>query len=231
MPFASEDIKGEKPASVSVVDAVSALSSVLGFFGGGSDIGPACWKMAYGRGIGKPISACREGEEKNGLLCYPFCDENYHGVGPVCWQICPEDWRNDGAFCKKPKAYGRGTGHFSEKACVKKSGACEKWGCLWYPKCGKYYHNAACCLCSPDCPENMTDIGISCAKHSYGRTAGKPMICKPEEEENAALCYKPCTDDFNGVGPVCWQECPEGLNKCGAICLGPNEKCSSFVLE
>ena len=77
----------------------------------------------------------------------------------------------------------------------------------------------------------MTDIGISCAKHSYGRTAGTPLICKPDEDENAALCYKPCADNFNGVGPVCWEECPEGLNKCGALCLGPNEKCSNFVLE
>ena len=77
----------------------------------------------------------------------------------------------------------------------------------------------------------MTDIGISCAKHSYGRTAGKPLVCKPDEEEQAALCYKPCTDGWNGVGPVCWLECPEGTHKCGALCLGPNETCSEFILE
>ena len=77
----------------------------------------------------------------------------------------------------------------------------------------------------------MKDIGISCNKHSYGRTAGKPMICKPNQEEKAALCYKPCADGFHGVGPVCWLECPEGMNKCGALCLGSDQKCSQFILQ
>ena len=44
-----------------------------------------CWKDAYGRGVGKPISTCREGYEKDGALCYPKCKEGYYGVGPVCW--------------------------------------------------------------------------------------------------------------------------------------------------
>ena len=60
IPFGSEDIAGDKPASVSVVDAVTSISSVLGFFTGKDETGPACWKMAYGRGVGKVISACHE---------------------------------------------------------------------------------------------------------------------------------------------------------------------------
>ena len=44
-----------------------------------------CWKDAYGRGVGKVITACREGQEKNGALCYPICREGFYGVGPVCW--------------------------------------------------------------------------------------------------------------------------------------------------
>jgi hypothetical protein len=44
-----------------------------------------CWKRAYGRGVGKPIHTCEEGWEKNGALCYPLCEEDYHGLGPVCW--------------------------------------------------------------------------------------------------------------------------------------------------
>ena len=202
-------------------------------FGGEADFGPACWKMAYGRGVGKAISACREGEERRGALCYPLCRDGYVGRGPVCWQRCPHDWRNDGAYCKKPRSYGRGTGHFKKKNCEKKKGKdnCEKWGALWYPKCRENFHNAACCICSPDCPHRMIDIGISCNKHSYGRTAGKPMICKPNQEEQAALCYKPCSDDFNGAGPVCWLKCPEGMHKCGALCLGPEQQCSAFILQ
>ena len=44
-----------------------------------------CWKKAYGRGIGSPITTCAAGLEQNGLLCYPYCKEGYKGVGPVCW--------------------------------------------------------------------------------------------------------------------------------------------------
>ena len=44
-----------------------------------------CWKHAYGRGAGHVITTCREGEERNGALCYPLCKDGYHGVGPVCW--------------------------------------------------------------------------------------------------------------------------------------------------
>jgi hypothetical protein len=72
----------------------------------------SCWKRAYGRGIGKPIHNCRAEEEKSGLLCYPPCKDGYTGVGPVCWQNCPSNFRNDGSFCAKPKAYGRGYGSF-----------------------------------------------------------------------------------------------------------------------
>ena len=179
LPFNTDD--NNKPKSVSVVDAVSALTGVVNMFGGDLDFGPACWKLAYGRGVGKAISACREGEERRGALCYPLCRDGYIGKGPVCWQKCPDDWRNDGAYCKKPKSYGRGTGYFKKKKCEEKKGKgnCEKFGSLWYPLCRENFHNAACCICSPDCPKRMKDIGISCNKHSYGRTAGKPMICKP----------------------------------------------------
>ena len=68
----------------------------------------------------------------------------------------------------------------------------------------------------------MTDIGISCAKKSYGRTAGTSLVCKPDEEEDAALCYTPCEHDAKGDGPVCWGHCPEGMTSCGgALCLLP----------
>ena len=34
----------------------------------------SCWKDAYGRGVGKPLSACRPGYERDGALCYPVCE-------------------------------------------------------------------------------------------------------------------------------------------------------------
>ena len=85
LPFNTEEGDPHKPKSVSVVDAVSALTGVVNMFGGELDFGPACWKMAYGRGVGKAISACREGEERRGALCYPLCRDGYVGRGPVCW--------------------------------------------------------------------------------------------------------------------------------------------------
>ena len=33
----------------------------------------SCWLKAAGRGWGHPLSDCRPGEEKSGLLCYPKC--------------------------------------------------------------------------------------------------------------------------------------------------------------
>ena len=67
----------------------------------------------------------------------------------------------------------------------------------------------------------MKDIGVSCAKTSYGRTAGKPMKCAPGLENRAGLCYKPCKAGWKGVGPVCWSTCPKGSTDCGALCLAP----------
>ena len=190
----------------------------------GDDVLAGCWKQAYGRGVGRVISTCPSDKEKDGALCYPLCRDGYNGVGPVCWQNCPDEFRDDGAYCYKPKSYGRGAGS------IHKCENCEKWGALWYPKCKASFHNVACCVCSPDCPSGMTDIGISCQKHSYGRTAGTPLICKPEEEEDAALCYDPCNSGYNGVGPVCWEDCPENTTECGALCLAQGETCSQDIL-
>ena len=131
--------------------------------------------------------------------------------------------RDDGAFCKKPESYGRGAGSITE--CKD----CEKWGLLWYPKCKPNFHNVACCVCSPDCPAGMTDIGISCAKKSYGRTAGKPLGCAKGLELSGALCYPPCPEGANGIGPVCWGSCPQGTTKCGALCLSPDTTCAQAI--
>lgn len=44
-----------------------------------------------------------------------------------------------------------------------------------YPKCASGFHNVSCCVCSPDCPANTNDIGVSCTKPTYGRGAGYPI--------------------------------------------------------
>ena len=76
----------------------------------------------------------------------------------------------------------------------------------------------------------MKDIGISCAKNSYDRTAGTPLGCSNDQDYDAGLCYPPCEHDADGVGPVCWGQCPEGLVNCGgSLCLTPEETCSDYI--
>jgi len=181
-----------------------------------------CWLNAMGRGIGKPIHTCKNGFEQSGLLCYPNCDPDFTGVGPVCWQTCLNNFRDDGAFCFKSAAYGRGAGYLlsNKLKCENENPeGCEQYGLLYYPKCKSTYHNVGCCICSPDCQEGMTDIGISCAKKSYGRGVGLPLTCSEAEDYDSGLCYKLCQDGFKGIGPICWGSCPVGYDKCGALCL------------
>ena len=212
--------------------AAIVLSTFAVFAAADGDDG-TCWLRSYGRGVGGPIHTCADGLQQDGLLCYPQCNDGYTGVGPVCWQGCPDAFRDDGAFCYKPDSYGRGAGYaiWSEDDCNDdNSQGCEKWGLMWYPRCNDNFHNVACCVCSPDCPSGMTDIGISCAKDSYGRGAGDVLTCADDEDEDAGLCYTPCNDGFHGVGPVCWASCPDGLDSCGALCV-PSGQCSSDILS
>jgi len=185
--------------------------------------GGSCWLKAYGRGVGKPISTCPADKEKNGALCYPLCQNGFYGVGPVCWSPCPNGFRDDGAFCAKPGPYGRGVGK------IRSFDNSEKCLGLWYKKCDYGFHNVGCNICSPNCPDGMTDIGVSCAKKSYGRTAGTPLSCKADEQYDAGLCYPPCQQGTKGIGPVCWGTCPAGTSQCGALCLADGESCASYV--
>lgn len=194
----------------------------------------ACWLNAIARGVGKPIHACKNNYDLNGLLCYPKCQENYTGVGPVCWQNCPENLRDDGAYCFKSTTYDRPS-YIDQDKCNNehKDVGCEEYLGLWYPKCKSSFYNVGCCYCEPFCPDKMTDIGISCQKDSYGRGAGEPMTCSAEEVYDTGLCYNHCQDEskYIGIGPVCWQkECPNGYQKCGALCL-KDEECTDKVKE
>lgn len=41
---------------------------------------------------------------------------------------------------------------------------------------------------------------------AYGRGVGTVLSCASGDEYDAGLCYTPCDDGYNGVGPVCWKE-------------------------
>jgi hypothetical protein len=173
---------------------------------------------SYGRGAGEPLR-CAPNEDLDGALCYPKCQAGYKGVGPVCWQDCPSGFRDDGGFCAKPESYGRGTGYpwqfgdpvddsgmFNRCTAAHGAGSCEKSGAIVYPKCRANFHAVGCCVCSPDCPSGMADIGASCTKKSVGRGAGVPIhACADNMDKDGALCYPKCKAGFHGVGPVCWE--------------------------
>jgi len=201
----------------------------------GSAGSSACWLSSYGRGVGTPLSTCASNQDLNGLLCYPECEDGYTGDGPVCWQNCEDGFTDTGADCLKPPSYGRGAGYVawegSECSDDNSNGlGCEEQGLLWYPNCDPGFHGVGCCVCSPNCGEGMTDIGVSCQKNSYGRGAGVPMECSDGLSEDAGLCYTPCQDGDNGVGPVCWGTCPPGYSQCGALCLTDGD-CAGKILD
>jgi hypothetical protein len=210
-----------------------------------------CWKETYGRGVGTIPTICPDGMENQAGLCYTLCKDGYYGVGPVCWKPCPEGFRDDGAFCGKPESYGRGGGYpwkigdtpFSASGQFKRceadngKGNCEIYGAIVYPKCKEGFYAAGCCVCSPVCPEGFTDIGVSCAKPSYGRGVGVvPTICEDGKENNAGLCYKLCKDGFQGVGPVCWEVICPNVNgttwvDCGAGCAQSTNTCATSIVD
>lgn len=180
-----------------------------------------CWKDSVGRGIGAVPDQCSvETESKSGLLCYEKCRPGFTIIAGVCWSECPAGWQDDGAFCKKPTSYTRGTLWFSQENCEKahpKEGCEQSWGAI-YPRCKPGYVAHTATECSPECPNDMKDIGISCTKQSY---IVKPITptCSEDQEYNAGLCYNSCPQDFVGVGPVCWGNCPPDKPiDCGALC-------------
>jgi hypothetical protein len=78
----------------------------------------------------------------------------------------------------------------------------------------------------------MTDIGVSCHKDSYGRTAGDPMGCSAGEDYDAGLCYPTCEHGADGVGPVCWGHCPPNTAECGGtLCLETSTACSAQIIN
>jgi hypothetical protein len=87
-------------------------------------------------------------------------------------------------------------------------------------------------LCTPTCPANTIDIGISCQKNTYDRGAGKLMQCDPSKQYDAGLCYDNCRPGFAGVGFVCWADCPANLAvNCGASCAKSKDDCALAVTD
>ena len=172
-----------------------------------------CYLQSHVRGAGVPITSCPDGQERSGLLCYPKCRDGYYPVGPVCWQSCPSTHIDTGAFCQAQLPWG------------------DNSACPVLDKCGLTF--ARGCV---KCPQGFTANGCVCsngatfAKGSYGRGAGRPLVCAPDLHPDAGLCYRDCPANYNGVGPVCWGSCPANLPyPCGALCLQSSTECRDVV--
>lgn len=218
-------------AALMVLAAVFPVSSSAQ----SGDENDMCWRRSFGRGAGSVPKDCAANEEKDGGLCYAKCAPGMKGVGPVCWSDCPAGFRDDGAFCAKPQPYGRGSGYaiWNEAKCrAENGGNCEKSGAMWYPACKPGFHATGCCVCSPDCPAGLKDIGVSCAKATATRGVGKVPACPSGTPSDGGLCYGSCPRDYDSVGPVCWGKCPAELPfACGAACAKSQAHCALAVTE
>ena len=175
-----------------------------------TDTGVACAKKSYGRGVGVPM-ACPPDKVYDAGLCYDPCRAGYKGVGPVCWPICDGETTDTGVACAK-KSYGRGAG----VPMICPTGREYDAG-LCYEPCRAGY-TAVGPICWPVCSGETTDTGVACAKKSYGRGAGVPMVCPTGKVYDAGLCYDPCPAGYKGVGPVCWPECSGETTDTGVAC-------------
>ena len=168
------------------------------------------------------------------------------GVGPVCWQSCPDGWRDDGAFCAKPEAYGRGAGYpwkfgdaLNDDGMIARCeadngrGNCEKGGRRLTTRSAKRTSTRpAAASARRTVPSGMADIGVSCTKQTSTRGMGTVPNCGAGLSYDAGLCYEGCPRDYDGVGPVCWSKCPPDYPfPCGAGCAVNETACAAAVTE
>jgi len=50
-------------------------------------------------------------------------------------------------------------------------------------------------------------------KRSHDRGVGKPLVCKPEQEEDAVLGYIACENGYDGGSSVWWEQYPADMYK------------------
>ncbi len=214
-----------------------------------ADKAKVCWRNTYGRGVGTVPRNCPPGQsEDTAGLCYTNCRPGYHQFVTMCVPDCPAGFRDDGLFCFKPAPIARdeypwklGDTAFSLDDARARCAAAHGSNCetansstIVYSTCPSGYQQAPIItdLCSPVCPADTTDIGISCQKHTYDRGVGNLMSCNSNQEYDAGLCYNGCKTGFTGVGPVCWAACPASLPvNCGASCAKDIGECAQSVTD
>jgi hypothetical protein len=211
-----------------------------------------CWRDSYGRGVGTIPRSCPPGmSEDTAGLCYPNCKPGYKQFVTMCIRECPPGYTDDGGlYCYKPAPYernafrwkfGDGLNMKDALARCKASSAGRRDGCgiynsntMVYTNCRAGYETAPVLtnLCSPKCPSDMVNFGVSCLKPTYDRGVGQLMSCSSGMQRDAGLCYQGCRSGFAGVGPVCWNQCPASLPySCGMGCAADKKTCDSAIVD
>ena len=152
--------------------------------------------------------------------------ESYgRGVGTIPPSSCTSGKVNDAGLCYEPCKDGyQGIAHK-----------------CWQVDCPSGYRDDGLYCAKPfpawnyGCPGGMTDIGVSCRKDNYVRGAGTVPVasCPSGKANDAGLCYEPCGEFYNGVGPVCWANtCPaEFPVDCGAACAKSTGDCTESIID
>ena len=135
-------------------------------------------------------------------------------------------WKSDNSGTFKNFAYGFRfpTNKSGDTGC--RPGFVEEDG-LCYEPCKPGYKGVVT-RCYEKCPAGMIDDSLTCrapietkTKKSYGRSAGKPMGCGADQDEDSGLCYNKCGSDYRGIGPYCYRDCPSGFRDDGLYCKKP----------
>eukprot|EP00927_Polykrikos_kofoidii_P064385 TRINITY_DN5957_c0_g1_i1.p1 TRINITY_DN5957_c0_g1~~TRINITY_DN5957_c0_g1_i1.p1 ORF type:complete len:539 (+),score=64.60 TRINITY_DN5957_c0_g1_i1:52-1668(+) len=201
--------KGGDIKTLLTTDGISNLSSGQRF----------CWKDTHERGIGSLPQRCARGHGKHGFLCFEDCpagSERTWASGFACVTKCPKGWSEHAWQCRNSE-YTRGVGYsyWNKDACARENPqGCEWHGSTYFPKCRPGYEAVGCCMCRP-LPFKCKDFGdfaeqtdISCGKRVHGKMFATFGVCDSQMEMQAGMCYTPCPDGFDAVGPVCWSRPP-----------------------
>jgi len=174
------------------------------------------WKGSYGRGVGTVLDACPSGKSQRGALCYDNCRDGYSDNGTLtCATKCPSGYSDRGAIC-----HYDGTGSYSPvrwDGCKSRAPGWLGGGCIGgtvEDGCRDGYNKRASMCYYERIPAGMSGSGMDPMKGTYNLSP-VAMVCGGGKQQDAGLCYTPCRDGYNGVGPVCWARQPSSYVDCG----------------
>lgn len=186
------------------------------------------WKGSYGRGVGTVLDTCASGVQR-GALCYAACRAGYSDKGTLtCATDCPSGYTDMGAICHYNGDKSYSPVHWDN--CKSKFlGGCV--GGLKEDGCRSGYSKvASVCWANISLPAGMSGSTWDPTKGTYNRDP-VPLVCGGGKQQDAGLCYTPCRDGFNGVGPVCWAKKPGGYVDCGLGYAINNSTCGFLVTD